>query len=170
MTHVFLLGFPGTGTVTIGKQLAERLSLPFCDADARIEKSLGKDLLAIYRELGREAFAQTAQQNLKEIAEEGSSVVALADHIPFTEKDWAILEKGQTVYIQRPAERLVWRLRYDRKLPVFEGVAPDERDSFIESQLVEREPFYKRAQIVLPCYHEEVPDIARLIEENLAAL
>jgi shikimate kinase len=37
----FLVGFMGTGKTTLGRQVAERMGLPFVDLDERIERSAG---------------------------------------------------------------------------------------------------------------------------------
>lgn len=170
MKHVYLVGFPGTGTVTIGKQLAERLKLPFRDLDARMEEAHATGLMALFGQMGREAFGQAASATLQTLAAEAPSVVAVADHVPLSEQDWALIkESGHSVYIQRPAERLYWRLHHDRKLPIFYGIAPEAREGFIAAQLAEREGRYTQADLVVSCYHEEVPDIAKLIVEKLAA-
>ena len=170
MKHVYLVGFPGTGTVAIGKKLCERLALPFFDLDARLEKAHDSDVMALFRQLGRDAFGRATSQMLQTLAAEPPAVVAVADHVPFSDEDWALIKQsGHSIYIQRPAEMLFWRLRHDRKLPIFADIAPEDRKGFIEAQLVEREGRYKEADIVLFCYHEEVPDIAKLIAEKLLA-
>jgi shikimate kinase/3-dehydroquinate synthase len=53
---VVLSGFMGTGKTTIGARVAERLSVPFVDTDAIIERMTGKGVPQLWREEGEVAF------------------------------------------------------------------------------------------------------------------
>ena len=39
---IFLIGLPGSGKTTLGKQLAKQLNLPFIDLDLEIEVDEGQ--------------------------------------------------------------------------------------------------------------------------------
>ncbi|MFN7015644.1 MAG: shikimate kinase, partial [Fimbriimonadales bacterium] len=41
MKHLYLIGNMGSGKTTVGKQVAQRLGLPFYDLDALIEQMAG---------------------------------------------------------------------------------------------------------------------------------
>ena len=165
--HVFLLGFPGTGTITIGKQLAERLKLPFREMNRSLTQETQSDLLSLYQTLPPEEYAQRQRTALQKLANDPPAVIAVEDNAPLQEEDWEILACGITVYIQRPAERLFWRLHSDRKIPILQAFEGDARKVKIERELAEREPCYLRAHLAIPCLHEEVPDIAGKITEKL---
>jgi shikimate kinase len=51
-----LIGPPGAGKSTVGPLVAERLGLPFCDTDDRVEAIAGKPVGDIFIEDGEPAF------------------------------------------------------------------------------------------------------------------
>jgi len=67
---IALIGAPGAGKSTVGRQLAARLQLPFVDVDTRIEADTGK--------LIREIFADEGEVRFREL-ERDASLAALAE-------------------------------------------------------------------------------------------
>ncbi|MFT3862203.1 shikimate kinase [Micropruina sp.] len=65
---IALIGAPGAGKSTVGRQLADRLGLPFTDVDARIEAEQGKPI--------REIFADEGEHHFREL-ERSASLEAL---------------------------------------------------------------------------------------------
>ena len=53
---IVLVGLMGAGKTSIGRRLAERLDLPFVDADVEIEKAAGKSIPDIFAEHGEAHF------------------------------------------------------------------------------------------------------------------
>ena len=54
--NIVLVGLMGAGKSCIGRKLAQRLRLPFVDADAEIEKAAGCSISEIFEEHGEQAF------------------------------------------------------------------------------------------------------------------
>ncbi len=67
---IAVIGAPGAGKSTVGRQLAARLALPFVDVDGRIEAQTGK--------LIREIFADDGEARFREL-ERDASLAALAE-------------------------------------------------------------------------------------------
>lgn len=59
---IFLIGMMGAGKSHIGQRLATRLSVPFIDTDADIEKLAGKSIPELFREEGEATFRQWEKQ------------------------------------------------------------------------------------------------------------
>ena len=59
--HIILVGLPGCGKSTVGRQLARRLRLPFFDSDHVIEERLGCSI--------REAFARGGEEHFRDLEE-----------------------------------------------------------------------------------------------------
>ena len=53
---VVLVGLMGAGKTAVGRLLAERLSLPFVDADTEIETAAGESIEEIFQRHGEGAF------------------------------------------------------------------------------------------------------------------
>ena len=54
----FLIGFMGAGKTYLGKQLAEKLELPFYDIDLEIEKKANLDVNDIFKKMSEKHFRQ----------------------------------------------------------------------------------------------------------------
>jgi shikimate kinase len=53
-----LIGLPGTGKTSAGRQLAKRLDVPFADSDDLIEQRAGRSVRAIFEQDGEAGFRQ----------------------------------------------------------------------------------------------------------------
>ena len=51
-----LVGLPGSGKSTVGRQLARRLQVPFFDSDFLIEQQLGCSIKGFFEREGESAF------------------------------------------------------------------------------------------------------------------
>ena len=60
-----LVGYRGTGKSTVGRILAERLGLPFADADVELEALAGRPIPAIFAEQGEAAFRDWEERVLR---------------------------------------------------------------------------------------------------------
>ena len=56
MTALVLVGAPGAGKTTVGRQLARRWELPFRDSDQLVEEQVGKRVAEIFVDEGESAF------------------------------------------------------------------------------------------------------------------
>ncbi|MDD2600281.1 MAG: 3-dehydroquinate synthase [Kiritimatiellae bacterium] len=77
MTHIYLYGPPGSGKSTVGKLLAERLTLPFIDIDSVIESQAGKKIAHIFEQDGEGRFRELESAALRTVAIEPTAVIAL---------------------------------------------------------------------------------------------
>ena len=69
-TNISLVGMPGAGKTTVGRILAEKLGMGFCDTDEEIEKIAGESPEKIIEKYGEERFRKIET----EIAESVSSL------------------------------------------------------------------------------------------------
>ena len=59
---IFLVGLPGSGKSTVGRQLGRRLRIPFIDSDQAIEMRLGCTIRAFFEREGEPAFRDIEAQ------------------------------------------------------------------------------------------------------------
>lgn len=149
--HLFLLGFMGCGKSYWGRMLSQELAMPFLDLDDLITDRAGKTISEIFTEQGEPGFRALERDALHSIADLSPSVVATGGGTPcfFDNMEW-MNAHGQTLYLNTPSLVLLDRLRHEKEVrPLLSGVQDTDLQHFIEMKVVEREPFYQQAQIVL---------------------
>jgi shikimate kinase len=65
--NLYLVGMMGTGKSTIGKVLADQLSMNFIDSDESIEESSGQSISEIFTQKGK-TFSENSSKNLSRVA------------------------------------------------------------------------------------------------------
>ena len=53
---ILLVGLMGSGKTSVGRKLAQKLGLPFVDADSEIEKAAGLNLVEVLKCFGMEEY------------------------------------------------------------------------------------------------------------------
>jgi len=74
--NIVIIGMPGCGKSTVGKQLAQLTGRPFYDIDTLIETSAGKSIPWIFAEEGEAAFRSMETRILAAEAKKSGSVIA----------------------------------------------------------------------------------------------
>ena len=151
--RIYLCGFMGAGKSTIGKLLAEKLSMPFIDLDTRIEENREKSIPVIFEEEGEEAFRQAERSALLEVIREEQGVIALGggalhnqhllDHVKVN---------GLLIFIETPFSVIFDRIagKTDRPLLLDEDGNMKEEESLREelrSLYHKRLPLYEQAEL-----------------------
>src|SRR5436190_8925297 len=62
-----LIGLPGSGKSTVGRQLARRLGLSFTDADHVIEQRIGCSIRSFFEREGETAFRDIEEEVIREL-------------------------------------------------------------------------------------------------------
>lgn len=104
MKNLILIGMPGCGKSTIGRKLAKRLDLEFIDLDLMIEKTYGKKISDIFKEIGEKGFRQLESKALSESVKTEDRVIATGGGIVIVDGNLSIAENGITVFVDRPLE------------------------------------------------------------------
>src|SRR5688572_29733253 len=73
---VVLVGMMGAGKSSIGRRLANRLNIPFVDADAEIEKAAGMAITDIFTKHGEPYFRAGEARVIVRLLESGPQVLA----------------------------------------------------------------------------------------------
>jgi len=130
-SNVVLVGMPGCGKTTVGRELAKSLDMGFADTDQMIEASAGRKVRDIiredgepcFRELERAAVAQAAAKTRRVIATGGGAVLS-------AENRNALLQNGVVVFLERDLAGLATEGRplsadlhslWRQRLPIYEG-------------------------------------------------
>ncbi|WP_428982729.1 shikimate kinase [Ottowia cancrivicina] len=141
MERVILVGLPGSGKSTIGRQLARRRELPFFDSDQVIESRLGETIRAFFAREGEKTFRDFEERVIDELTMQGSCVLATGGGAVLrSENRQRMRERGVVVYLRASPEQLMRRLRNDTKRPLLQVADPMAR---LQDLYEEREPLYK---------------------------
>lgn len=140
---LFLVGMPGSGKTTLGRQLSRRREVPFVDADQVIEARLGCSIREYFEHCGEEAFRDTEQQVLDELTASCEGVLSTGGGAVLRAANRQHLRaRGQVIYLNASAEDLYRRLRYDTVRPLLQVEDPLAR---LRSLLAARDPLYREA-------------------------
>jgi shikimate kinase len=144
---VFLVGMMGAGKSTLGRILAEHLSLPFLDADDWVESTTGKSISELFEVEGEDAFRRWEQQFLLSLSPE-PKIIATGGGLPcFHGNMERMKQMGTVVYLQLPVQHLFQRLTTNENRPLLKNVNGLEQT--ICELLERRNPIYEKAHLVL---------------------
>lgn len=150
---IFLLGMPGSGKTTLGRQLAQAMDVPFVDLDECIELEAGASVPKIFRELGEPAFRRLeARQLAAWCASEKDFVMATGGGAPCYGDNMQVIKKaGVSVFLDVPAKEITSRiLNTDMTTrPLFAGVHPENLKDRVEFMRSQRLPFYRQAAVTI---------------------
>ena len=151
---IFLVGMPGSGKSTIGKDLAHQLGLPFVDLDDELEKSSGSSIEEIFARDGEETFRILEKDQLEKSNNESSTfVIATGGGTPcFFDNIEVMKSSGLVVFFDVSPKILSQRLidgKGVNQRPLLKGLDEDSIESELATKLELRLPFYNQAQLIL---------------------
>ncbi|MDR7131726.1 shikimate kinase [Algoriphagus sp. 4150] len=150
---IVLVGLPGSGKSTFGKQLATVLKFPYYDLDHLIEDQFQMKIPDIFSRYGEGQFRTWETEVLQKfLKREDSYVLATGGGCPcFNDNMDLINEKAVSVYLDVPLEEISYRLGLAKaqNRPMFLGLDQGEITLKLKSLLVERDYFYRQSKIKL---------------------
>lgn len=162
---IFLIGFMGSGKSYLGKQLSEKLKLPFFDLDEQVEANEGKSINHLFAENGEEYFRLLEKETMHIITESHESfIMATGGGTPcfFNNIDY-MNNTGITVWINTPVDILFERLVNEKEnRPLLKELNDKQLKGFILKKYAGRKIYYEQAEISVD---EEGNDIDNLVEK-----
>jgi XRE family aerobic/anaerobic benzoate catabolism transcriptional regulator len=167
--RVALIGLRGAGKSTLGRLVAERLSLPFIELNREIEAESGLAVAEIFSLYGQEGYRRLEQRCLKMVVARNPAVVlAVAGGIVAEPATYEILLRSfHAIWLRASPEEHMERVRAqgDRRPMAGNPAAMDELRAILEA----RERFYSRAEASLDTsgksVETSVKELADLIRE-----
>jgi shikimate kinase len=146
---IFLIGMPGSGKTTLGKQLAEKLTLEFVDLDDEIQKESGKSVQDIFSQQGEDAFRQLESSLLSRWAASSKNfVMATGGGAPvFLNGIDTINATGLSVFLDVSLDQILLRLSALNDRPLLHATDEEEKKMKLTSLLQKRLPIYKKAAL-----------------------
>lgn len=120
---IVLIGLPGAGKSTIGRNLAKRLARSFLDTDHVLEQRLGRSIQQIFEREGEERFRDLESEVLRDALHGPvAAVVATGGGIIKRAKNRALISDcGVVFYLHATPRDLATRLRHDVRRPLLQG-------------------------------------------------
>jgi shikimate kinase len=161
--NLFLVGLPGAGKSTLGRQLARRLGKTFVDADAELERRLGVTIATIFEIEGEAAFRDREEATLADLATLTNIVLATGGGVVIRAANRERLKaNGTVVYLHAPPEMLRERTRRSRHRPLLNTSDPGAR---LVELYTARDALYREvAQCVVESGRDEIARFARELE------
>ena len=139
---IALIGLPGSGKSTVGRQLARRLRLPFFDSDHVIEQRLGYPIRVAFERDGEAAFRDLEEAVLNELTADANAIISTGGGAvlrPSTRQ--RLRERGQVIYLNAKPEAIHSRLRFDTSRPLLQV---DNSLTRLRDLYTAREPLYRQ--------------------------
>lgn len=150
--RIFLIGYMGSGKTHWGKQVADRLHLPFYDLDEVIIQSEQKSVNDIFESSGEEYFRVKEKDTLEKLVEENESMVlSTGGGTPCFFNNIDLMKKyGTVVWLNTHVDILLNRLIKERlHRPLLKGITDQELKTFIIRKLNERRMYYEQADVII---------------------
>lgn len=138
---ISLIGLPGSGKSTVGRQLARRLQLPFLDSDHVIEQRLGCSIREYFEREGEDRFRDMEEAVIDELTQLPEGVLSTGGGVVLRPNNRLHLrERTQVVYLNSMPDELFRRLRHDKNRPLLQVADPLQR---LRDLYVQRAPLYR---------------------------
>ena len=122
---IVLIGLMGVGKTTIGRRLAQRLSLPFVDADVEIESAAGMTITEIFERFGEAHFRDGERRVIARLVDGSPKVIATGGGAFLNDETRAlILDQAITIWLDAPPHVLAERVAKRDHRPLLRGKDP----------------------------------------------
>jgi len=165
---IVLVGMPGAGKSAIGRRLALRLGLPFCDADAEIEAAAGQTVAEIFARYGEAHFRAGERRVIARLLAGPPIVLATGGgaYADAATRSAVRASGAVSVWLRCPLHVLLRRVAGREHRPMFRDADPVE---VLRRLMAARHPLYAEADIVIACSDESAETTTTHVAEAIAA-
>ncbi len=163
---ISLIGLPGSGKSTVGRQLARRLQLPFVDSDQAIEARLGCPIREFFECEGEARFREIESEVIDALTQQGAGVLSTGGGAVLRPENRAHLRaRGRVIYLKSHPEELIRRLRHDINRPLLQVADPMAK---LRELFATRDPLYRQtAHFVVETGRPSVATLVNMIVMQL---
>ncbi len=160
--RIYIIGMPGCGKSTIGKNLAKILSWDFADLDQLIIAHEQMKTDSIFEQKGEAYFRTIEHKVLKHTKYLNKIVVSCGGGTPAFENnmDW-INKNGLSVYLNASVSFLESRILQSKTVrPLFKNLEKEQIEKKITKLFAQREKYYRQAHLHIPLPLKSVKSLA----------
>lgn len=144
---IVLVGMMGAGKSSVGRRLAQRLGLPFADADIEIENAAGMTIPEIFASRGEPEFREGERRVILRLLGQGPIVLATGGGAFMNaETRAAIGRDGVSVWLKAEFEVLMRRVRKRSNRPLLQTPDPE---GTLRRLMADRYPVYALADVTI---------------------
>lgn len=165
MFVVSLVGLPGGGKSTVGRQLAKRIGARFIDSDVVLEERIGMPIRQFFEQFGEDAFRDREEAVIDELTagaqDERAQPLVLATGggaLLRPANRERLRDRTTVVYLRSTPEELYRRLRHDTQRPLLQVADPLAK---LRELFEQRHPLYE--QTAHYCVDTGRPSVATLV-------
>lgn len=165
MAKIFIIGMPGSGKSTIGKELALILKYDFIDTDNEIERTEGATIKAIFELKGEDYFRQIESQVLSKVTKkEVNLVVATGGGAPCFYSGLEYMKaNGETIFIDITVPTLIERVKVETSRPLLNEGAEQKINELYNQRI----STYTKADIIIKADNLSLNDLVKRIYVEL---
>jgi shikimate kinase len=166
-----LVGIMGCGKSTVGRRLANRLDIPFVDADTEIEQAANMSVPEIFTVHGEPYFRKGEERVIARLLREGPQVLATGGGAYMSEATRnEIAENGISIWLKADLDTVMERVRKRSNRPLLQ--TPDPEGTMREL-MAKRYPVYGMAELTVNSrdvpHDHVVEDIVEALKSRLLA-
>lgn len=165
---IFLIGMPGSGKTTLGRELAKSLAVPFVDLDLEIIKREKKSIDRIFEEAGEAYFREVEKEVVQWAAGLEKAVVSTGGGAACFYNNMEVMKQsGVTLYLNVPLPELVRRMRQTAgERPMLKDKNQAELLELLKRKVEERAPFYNQADVSVSGSDISLNDVTTALREK----
>ncbi len=142
---IALVGMMGVGKTTIGRRLAQRLSLPFVDADHEIVDAAAMTIAEIFEKYGEDHFRDGERRVIARLLDGQQKVISTGGGAFINDETRALmLDRALVVWLDADLQTLIERTARKSDRPLLLNGNPAE---ILENLIIERKPIYQQAHV-----------------------
>ena len=149
---IVLVGLMGCGKTSIGKRLAKRFDLPFCDSDQEVEEAAGCSLEDIESVFGEGSLQNGEYKVITRLLNQPVQIIATGC-LSFTYEDTKrlIKEKSISVWLKADLQTLLTRVTGRKDRPLLE---PGKEEEILTNMMEQHYPSFEEADVCVQTYDE----------------
>ena len=149
---VVLIGLMGCGKTSIGKRVAKRFDLPFCDSDQEVEEAAGCALNDIDSVFGEGALQSGEYKVMSRLLSQQVQIIATGCFSFTYEKTKALIkEKAISVWLKADLPTLLERVTGRKDRPLLE---PGKEEEILKQMMDDCYPAFEETDICVQTYDE----------------
>ncbi len=144
---IVLVGLMGAGKSSIGRRLAEKLEIPFADADHEIELAADKTIPEIFKDHGETYFREGERRVISRLIESGPQVLSTGGGAFINEETRrSIQAHGISVWLKADLPLLMKRVMKRSDRPLLQTGDPE---AVMQDLMAKRYPLYATADVTV---------------------